>query len=230
MNFTREPIIETVITPREGCKLVIRSSKGGGEDYFVDAVEVISFGNALFFRSLERPKSFLLPVSDYEVLELKETRMVLKNVSSEKSIKINGSKKEEASEEQSEKSSDRKKRRSRRRKMTSERKQVKEEKHEPEAIEEKQEKESEPTSSEGTKNQTSQPSMFTRLFPPPPTLIKEKLGRAKQEPTQEDVLARDVEEPVVPKDDVSTSVEEVIKTSTFEEVNVSEEKPNEEPS
>ncbi|PIS00285.1 MAG: hypothetical protein COT84_08430 [Chlamydiae bacterium CG10_big_fil_rev_8_21_14_0_10_35_9] len=229
MNFTREPIIETVITPREGCKLVIRSSKGDGEDYFVDAVEVISFGNALFFRSLERPKSFLLPVSDYEVLELKETRMVLKNVSSEKSIKINGSKKEEASEEQSEKSSDRKKRRSRRRKMSSERKQVKEEKQESDATEEKQEKESEPTSSEGIKNQTSQPSMFTRLFPPPPTLIKEKLSRAKQEPTQEDVLARDVEEPVIPED-ASTPVEEIVKTPTLEEVNVSEEKPNEEPS
>ncbi|MBX9744672.1 MAG: hypothetical protein K2X08_05615, partial [Chlamydiales bacterium] len=82
MNFTREPIIETVITPRDGCKLVIRSSKGNGqEDYFVDAVEVVSFGHSFFFRSLERPKSFLVPMSDYEVLELKETRMVLKNAS-----------------------------------------------------------------------------------------------------------------------------------------------------
>ena len=77
MNFTREPIIETVITPREGCKLVVRNSKGGGqEEYFVDAVEVVSFGHSFFFRSLDRPKSFLVPVSDYEILELKETRMV----------------------------------------------------------------------------------------------------------------------------------------------------------
>ena len=91
MNFTREPIIETVITPREGCKLVVRNSKGvGQEDYFVDAVEVVSFGHSFFFRSLERPKSFLVPVSDYEILELKETRMVLKNVASERSIKIGG--------------------------------------------------------------------------------------------------------------------------------------------
>ena len=37
MHFTREPIIETVITPKEGSKLLIRNSKGGGkEDYFVD--------------------------------------------------------------------------------------------------------------------------------------------------------------------------------------------------
>jgi hypothetical protein len=91
VNFTREPIIETVITPREGCKLVVRSSKGvSQEDYFVDAVEVVSFGHSFFFRSQERPKSFLVPVSDYEILELKETRMVLKNVSSDRSIKIGG--------------------------------------------------------------------------------------------------------------------------------------------
>jgi hypothetical protein len=91
VNFTREPIIETVITPREGCTLVVRNSKGNGqEDYFVDAVEVVSFGHSFFFRSQERPKSFLVPVSDYEILELKETRMVLKNVSSDRSIKIGG--------------------------------------------------------------------------------------------------------------------------------------------
>lgn len=91
MNYTREPIIETVITPREGCKLVVRNSKGNGqEDYFVDAVEVVSFGHSFFFRSQERPKAFLVPVSDYEILELKETRMVLKNVSTDRSIKIGG--------------------------------------------------------------------------------------------------------------------------------------------
>ncbi len=91
MNFTREPIIETVITPREGCKLVVRSSKANGqEDYYVDAVEVVSFGHSFFFRSSERPKSFLVPVSDYEILELRETRMVLKNVSTDRSLKIGG--------------------------------------------------------------------------------------------------------------------------------------------
>lgn len=91
MDFTREPIIETVITPREGCKLVVRSSKSSGqEEYFVDAVEVVSFGHSLFFRSLERPKAFLAPVSDYEILEVREARMVLKNVGVERSIKIGG--------------------------------------------------------------------------------------------------------------------------------------------
>ncbi|MCE5317475.1 MAG: hypothetical protein LLG04_08990 [Parachlamydia sp.] len=91
MDFTREPIIETVITPREGCKLVVRSSKSAGqEEYFVDAVEVVTFGHSLFFRSLERPKAFLVPVSDYEILEVREARMVLKNVGVERSIKIGG--------------------------------------------------------------------------------------------------------------------------------------------
>lgn len=92
MNYTREPLIQTVITPREGCKLLLRNSKRfqDQEDYFVDAVEVVSFGPAIFFRSLERPKPFLLPVTDYEVLELKETKMVLKAVTHEKAIKIGG--------------------------------------------------------------------------------------------------------------------------------------------
>lgn len=91
MDFTREPIIETVITPKEGCKLVVRSSKSAGqEEYFVDAVEVVSFGNALFFRSIERPKAFLAPASDYEVLEVREARMVLKNVGLDRTIKIGG--------------------------------------------------------------------------------------------------------------------------------------------
>ena len=91
MDFTREPIIETVITPRDGYKIVVRSSKTiGQEEYFVDAVEVISFGGASFFRSLERPKAFLVPVSDYEVLEVREARVVLKNVGLDRSIKIAG--------------------------------------------------------------------------------------------------------------------------------------------
>jgi hypothetical protein len=91
VDFTREPIIQTVITPKEGCKLVVRSSKSSGqEEYFVDAVEVVSFGSAIFFRSQERPKSFIVPVNDYEVLEVREARMVLKNVGLDRSIKIGG--------------------------------------------------------------------------------------------------------------------------------------------
>lgn len=91
MDFTREPIIETVITPKEGCKLVVRSSKGNcQEEHFVDALEVVSFGHSFFFRSLERPKAFLVPATDYEILEVREARMVLKNVGIDRAIKIGG--------------------------------------------------------------------------------------------------------------------------------------------
>jgi hypothetical protein len=91
VDFTREPIIETVITPKEGCKLVVRSSKSTGqEEYFVDAVEMVAFGSSLFFRSQERPKAFLVPVTDYEILEVREARMILKNVGLDRSIKIAG--------------------------------------------------------------------------------------------------------------------------------------------
>jgi hypothetical protein len=91
MYFTREPLIETVMTPREGYKLVLRSTRNAEtEEYFVDALEVVSFGQALFFRSMERPKCFLVPVSDYEVMEVRETRLILKAAPLEKGIKIGG--------------------------------------------------------------------------------------------------------------------------------------------
>jgi hypothetical protein len=93
VDFTRQPIIETIITPKEGCKLVVRNSKNvGQEEYFVDSLEVVSFGSALFYRSVERPKIFLVPVSDYEVLEIREARMVLKNIGVDRNIKIGGGK------------------------------------------------------------------------------------------------------------------------------------------
>jgi hypothetical protein len=91
MYFTREPLIETVMTPREGYKLVVRSTRNvESEEYFVDALEVVSFGQALFFRSTERPKCFLVPVSDYEVMEVRETRLILKAAPLEKGVKIGG--------------------------------------------------------------------------------------------------------------------------------------------
>ena len=207
MNFTREPIIETVITPRDGCKLVIRSSKGNGqEDYFVDAVEVVSFGHSFFFRSLERPKSFLVPMSDYEVLELKETRMVLKNASPERAIKIGGGresaprhreqpeerredKREEASPEQTgvlpiapgERKRDNKRRRGRRSGR---------DRHE--LSHEARPKSDEPpvenregTDMETPREEPAAPSFISKLFPPPPTLIKETLSRYKTSETVE---------------------------------------------
>lgn len=88
MDFTREPIIETIIAPRDGCRLIIRNTKGGNnEEYLVASVEVVCFGNSYFFRSSERCKSFLLPVTDYEIIESKDAMPSLKIPSSDKSNK-----------------------------------------------------------------------------------------------------------------------------------------------
>lgn len=213
MNFTREPIIETVITPRDGCKLVVRSSKGNGqEDYYVDAVEVVSFGHSFFFRSLEKPKSFLVPVSDYEILELRETRMVLKNVSAERAIKIGGGRdapprpreqaprepmpeeesseapasSEEATAVAGEKSGDRKRDRRRRGRRGGQNRSAQmpnagvETPVAPiEGVEQ--------TEGAASVEEPKAPSFISKLFPPPPTLIKETLGRYKMaEPLEEE--------------------------------------------
>jgi hypothetical protein len=216
VNYTREPIIETVITPREGCKLAVRSSKGNNqqEDYFVDAVEVVSFGQALFFRSQERPKSFLLPVTDYEILELKETRMVLKNVTADRNIKIGGGREaprqhqpqhqpqqqapEALQQPQDEtlaesrpaplpdRNNDRKRGQRRRGRRGRDRghDQNRPEQHQQqqprpeEAAPDAQQPQLPPQEGEEPK---AAPSFISKLFPPPPTLIKETLGRYKNE-------------------------------------------------
>lgn len=161
MNFTREPIIESVITPKEGCKLAVRNSKKGGgtEDYIVEAVEIVNFGNAIFYRSTESPKSFLVSVTDYEILELKDTKMVLKSVSIEKAIKIGGGKEEE-------------KQSSRKRKAM--KKQQEQMEARLEIMEEKKEEEAQPEAQVSS-------SILRKLFPPPPNLIKEKLNHVKAE-------------------------------------------------
>lgn len=217
MNFTREPIIETIITPKDGYKLVVRNSKGGSqEEYHVDAVEVVSFGHSFFFRSLERPKSFFVPVSDYEIIETKETRVVLKNVNIERSIKIGGGRQEptrkesipeetaagaeEAAIETSSETpqfSKNERKRERRRHRRSRRAQ-----EERLATSETQKETPQPAvemaAEGGGANDETQvsSSMFTSLFPPPPTLISETIARYKDknvEPAKGDLLP----EPVV---------------------------------
>ncbi len=201
MNFTREPIIETIITPKDGYKIIVRSSKSTSqEEYSVDAVEVVSFGNSLFFRCLERPKCFLLPVSDYEVVEAKETRVVLKNIPLERTIKIGGGREapkatrelpaEKAAEETEEGASKeegaqpteqpqehrkRDRKRHRRRRGMEDRGEQKEfrpsETREPKKAE----------GGEATEDETvpvSSPTYTTRI-PPPSTLISETISRYK---------------------------------------------------
>jgi hypothetical protein len=198
VNFTREPLIETVITPKDGYKLVVRNSKGGGqEEYFVDAVEVITFGNACFYRSLEKPKCFLVPVGDYEILEVRESRMVLKTTSLEKGIKIGGGReasaktpKEEALPVQeieapvvSEQRVDKRRERRRYRKRRS--------KDQDESISEEPQEET-PFSKGPLENHTHGTKLEKKgekpsLIPPPSTLISETIARYKSMPLPEEV-------------------------------------------
>jgi hypothetical protein len=201
MHYTREPIIETVITPREGCKLLIRNSKNEDrQEYYVEALEVVSFGHSFFFRSTERPSAFLVPATDYEVLELKEMRMPLKLGASEKPNKtgqpslrpqqreaveepheeVSAGAPESASERFEKKRGDR--RRGRRRRGGGSRASAD---SSSEGIESEEILLSE--SIEGapkiqgveTGSEAAAPFFISKLFPPPPTLIKETLSRYK---------------------------------------------------
>ncbi len=202
MHFTREPIIETVITPREGCKITLRNSKNNSqEEYSVEAVEVVSFGTALFYRSTEKPKAFLLPVSDYEIIETKETRVILKSISLEKSIKIGGGREaplrppKEAAEREEEEAPraeagegrvDKRRDRRRRRRRSSDERQEMKEWTEKTKEEQPQELASVTAAafegggalSEETAPPVSSP-MLTALIPPPSTLISETIARYK---------------------------------------------------
>ena len=197
MNYTREPIVESVVTPREGCKLVLRNSKKSHEqeDFLVDAVEIVSFGSAIFYRSTERPKPFLLPVSDYELIELKETKMVLKAVSPERAIKIAGGKpkqkpspsqSKEVSQPSKEEVSEKKslKRRTRRKK------------HDPSSVAESENKDKvKNVQKGGDKNDEMKVSSSSvrGLLPPPTTLIKESLTRIKNEELSKEPVEKKVD-------------------------------------
>jgi len=207
VDFTREPIIETVITPKEGCKLVVRSSKSTGqEEYFVDAVEVVSFGHSFFFRSLERPKMFFVPATDYEILEVRETRMVLKNVGVDRAIKIAGGRepkpqqhqREQAqdraeapalaaensssdrgnpSEQAADKGTDEKIDKKRDRRRHSRRRRGRDDEEEGSEVKGDQPEGSK--NGDGTGNAPVAPPPMTALLPPPPTLISETIARYK---------------------------------------------------
>lgn len=209
MDFTREPVIETIITPKEGHKLVVRSSKGyAQEEHFVDAIEVVSFGSSFFFRSLERPKSFMVPVNDYELLEVRETRMVLKNVGTERTIKIAGGKegkqtkgqksqkaKTEPSEGESEGETAARVEKKRDRRRTSRRRKSKEESPEPKA-EAPEQKSDEQIELAPPKKEIS-PESLKEFLCPPPKLIAETIHEYKDKDTFKDIFV-EVEEEAKP--------------------------------
>lgn len=255
MDFTREPIIETVITPKEGCKLVVRSSKNSGqEEYFVDSVEVVSFGNSFFFRSLERPKSFLVPSSDYEILEVREARMVLKNVGLERSIKIGGGREskppreqerekvvaevpvqEEAVVEASDGSSEVRIDKKRDRRRHYRRRRGREDTLQKEGVE------GEPTEASDVKIELPVPSeggeepmqstsaAISTILPPPPTLISETIARYKDNAMFKGaffVKEDKPEETHIEETPVSEEASVSEETLVSEEAPISEEKPH----
>ncbi|MCH9632800.1 MAG: hypothetical protein S4CHLAM6_11430 [Chlamydiae bacterium] len=201
MDFTRDPIIETIISPKDGFKLSVRNSRSvNQEEHIVSALEVVSFGSALFFRSLERPKAFLLPISDYEVVEVKEARMVLKNVSLEKPIKIGDGKDSKSSDEKesSKKDSENKKGT---KKRTSRRKRSSSKTDQPTTDKEArtQQPKSEPSNKGGEEKDEAKPSSSVEtepalpptpiVFPTPPKVIGRKLSDTQvQEVPKGDVL------------------------------------------
>lgn len=215
MNFTREPIIETIITPREGYRLIVRSTKHeSDEEFTVDAVEIVSFGSALFYRSLEKPKPFLLPVADYQVVEGKESRVVLKNAQFERTIKIGGGREasfkkevEEESEEQmpsptleeeeavpSEAALERKRERRRNR-----RRRGQEHREEQRSRQEPQETANPVEAKPEAPKELSSAPLFTHLIPPPPTLISASIQKYKDQQSQEPSVPAPVESKEAPQ-------------------------------
>ncbi|MGR3973661.1 MAG: hypothetical protein QRY72_03730 [Candidatus Rhabdochlamydia sp.] len=236
MNFTREPIIETIITPRDGYRLIVRSTKhSSDEEFTVDAVEIVSFGLALFFRSLDKPKPFLLPVADYQVVEGKEVRVALKAAQPERTIKIGGgkevsSRKEVEIEEEIEETSHttetltiteekihhetvsesvlehkRERRRNRRRRSHEQR--------------EEQKAKAEPVETasiempvETVQETPPAPVMmpFPQLIPPPTTLISASIQKYKDQQAQE--------APLTTKEELIQMIDQVIQETAQEEV------------
>lgn len=237
MDFTREPIIESVITPKEGCKLVIRSSKGAGqEEFFVDAVEVVSFGSTFFLRSMEKPKAFLVPASDYEILEVRETRMVLKNVGLDRSIKIGGGKEKEkvkppqkeaskpkVEAPQEPESSPEVKKREKKRPFRRRRGREREAAGAEEGILPESGENHDTRVEEMGKPIQTTPSILSTLLPPPPTLISETIERYRGNALFKDVfykeptLEEEESEPIKLQEPKEQDLEPKSFTSAFEE-------------
>lgn len=195
MNFTREPILETIISAKDGYKLSIKSSKGNeNEEYLVDAVEVVSFGGSFFYRCQERPKTFFIPAGDFEIVEVKETRILIKNPNIDKNIKIAGGNKEQQKQTKPEdqiakdapkyQEQKRDKKKGRRNKP----KTVEADKEETKEAADKSKAPATPTApaaQDGKAPEQPKPSVFSHLLTPPTGLISDSLEKYKQESAPE---------------------------------------------
>jgi hypothetical protein len=101
VHYTREPIIESILSARDGFKLVLKNSKTvSSQEISAEVIEIVSFAGAVFYRSQDRSKNFLVPASDFEIAEVKDARLVLKNISLEKSSKLQNPPKESSFHDQ----------------------------------------------------------------------------------------------------------------------------------
>lgn len=218
MHFTRDPIIETIISPKDGFKLSVRSSRSSStqEEYIVNALEVVSFGTALFFRSLENPKAFLLPISDYEVLEVKEARMVLKNVSLEKPIKIGDGKEMTKPQEEDNQNKDKNENKKNSKKRTSRKKRKAEqqalEKMNPQEQHQHKREDSRKEHDDSRRGHESSDEVKLALPPPPAPIIPIVF------PTPPKIIGRKIPLPEVEKETLSEEfamdpIEQAIKES-----------------
>ena len=133
---------------------------------------------------------------DYEVLEVRETRMVLKHASEDRSIKIAGgrekpparkAKKEPAEESAEPKKKERRRSPRRRRKTT----------------EEDTAKVDLPIPVDGEPAEQPKPRS---MVPPPPTLISETIARYKEDDSFKDVFIAEEKEPLPISNDADTPV------------------------
>jgi hypothetical protein len=236
MNFTREPILETIIAAKEGFKLRLKSTKNDGAvEYLVDAVEVVSFGTTFFYRSGEPAHTFFVPAQDFEIVQVRQARLMLKTPV-DKAVKIAGG--AEAGKKPSpEKSVDKKKR-----KAPKEVKSTKqaESKESTEVASEKKDAPAANAAKKAPKGRTTrktaprdqkakdgetagkeimQPSMFSHLLRPPEALISDTIGQYQDiiDKQQEDKKEAMVN---VTSVSVEKKVEAVIADTTAEPVKV----------
>ncbi len=188
MNFTREPIIETIISAKEGYKLSIKSSKSPeAEEYLVDAVEVVAFGGTFFYRCQEKPKTFFIPAADFEIVEVKEARILIKNPNIDKSIKIAGGKEASKPSRDEDESLDEPKEETSPRMSTApspQQEQKRDKKRGRRGKTKSNEPGAKPTAQFGSETSpvemVPRPTVFSHLLTPPPGLISDTIERYKQ--------------------------------------------------
>ncbi|MCH9617010.1 MAG: hypothetical protein SP4CHLAM5_06350 [Chlamydiia bacterium] len=249
MNFTREPILETIIAAKEGFKLRLKSTKNdGAAEYLVDAVEVVSFGTTFFYRSGEPAHTFFVPAQDFEIVQVRQARLMLKTPV-DKAVKIAGGA-EAGKKSSTEKTTDKKKKKASKEAKSaksSEKKEIAEVTSEKKAAPAAAEKKDAPAKKahkgrttrktaskdqkvkgddEAAPKEIMQPSMFSHLLRPPEALISDTIGQYQDIiDKQNEEKADDKKEAMVnvTSESVEQKVEAVIADTSSELENVTSE-------